>query len=167
MMQALQLGSRRHGGKLVCGLAALTILAASVLPASAQMGPREGEGTAAGAIIGGIVGGLIGGQGGAAVGGAIAGTVIGGIIGNRIGAALDEEDRIALEQATRTAIRSGKSQRYANKRTGVKARAQVISSQKNSAGQPCRTIKQEVVTKDGNVINDTVSACRGPNGWQV
>jgi surface antigen len=130
------------------------------------MGPREGEGTAAGAILGGVIGGLIGGRGGAAVGGAIIGTVVGGLIGNRIGASLDEEDRVAMERATRAAITSGKSQRYANKRTGVKARAQVISSQKVD-GKPCRTIKQEVVLKDGNTVSDTVRACRGPNGWQV
>jgi len=165
-MQSLQVNPRRHGGKLVCGFAALTILAGSVAPAPAQMGQREEEGTAAGAIIGGIVGGLIGGRGGAAVGGAIAGTVIGGIIGNRIGAAIDEEDRAALERATRTAIRTGKSQRHANKRTGVRIRAHVVSSQKVE-GKPCRTIKQEVVLKDGNVLNDTVRACRGPNGWEV
>ena len=157
---------RSHGHKVIGSLAALTILAGSLAPAAAQMGPREEEGTAAGAIIGGIVGGLIGGRGGAAVGGAIAGVVIGGLIGNRIGAAIDEEDRAALEQATRVAIRSGKSQRRTNKRTGVRIRAQVISSQKVE-GKPCRTIKQEVVLKDGNVVNDTVRACRGPNGWEV
>ena len=155
-----------HRKSFVCGVAALSILAGSVAPASSQMGQKESEGTAAGALIGGIIGGFAGGRGAGAVGGAIAGTVIGGFIGNRIGAALDEEDRAALERATRAAITSGKSQRYANKRTGVKVRAQVVSSQKVE-GKPCRTIKQEVVLKDGNVVNDTVRACRGPNGWEV
>ena len=157
---------RGRGKQLACGLAALAILAGSVMPAPAQMGQKEEEGTAAGAIIGGIVGGLLGGRGGAAVGGAIAGTVIGGFIGNRIGAALDEEDRLALERATRTAMTSGKSQRHTNKRTGVRVRAQVVSSQKVE-GKQCRTVKQEVVLQDGNVMSDTVRACRGPNGWEV
>ena len=165
-MQFSRLIPARCDRRLMCGVAALAILAGSMTPASAQMGPREGEGTAAGAIIGGIVGGLIGGRGGAAVGGAIIGTVVGGLIGNRIGAALDEEDRVAFERATRRAITSGKSQRYTNKRTGVRARASVVSSQKVE-GKPCRTIKQEVVLKDGNVVSDTVRACRGPNGWEV
>jgi surface antigen len=163
-MSKIQANPARHS--LLCGLAALTILAGSIAPAPAQMGPREGEGTAAGAILGGVVGGLIGGRGGAAVGGAIIGTVVGGLIGNRIGAALDEEDRRAMERATRAAITSGKAQRYANKRTGVKVRARVVSSQKVD-GKPCRTIKQEVVLKDGNTVSDTVRACRGPNGWEV
>jgi hypothetical protein len=52
------------------------------------------------------------------------------------------------------------------KRTGVRARAQVVSSQKVQ-GRPCRTVKQEVVLKDGSVMSDTVRACRGPNGWEV
>jgi surface antigen len=151
---------------LACGLVAGTLVIGSVAPAPAQMGPREGEGTAAGAIMGGIIGGLIGGHGGAAVGGAIAGTVIGGMIGNRIGAQLDAEDRAWMAQATRVAIRSGKTQRHVSKKTGAKMRAEVVSSQKVD-GKPCRTIKQEVVLKDGNVVNDTVSACRGPNGWEV
>jgi surface antigen len=163
-MRKIQANPAKRG--LLCGLAALAIVTGTAAPAPAQMGPREGEGTAAGAILGGVVGGLIGGRGGAAVGGAIIGTVVGGLIGNRIGAALDEEDRRAMERATRTAITSGKSQRYANKRTGVKVRAQVLSSQKVD-GKPCRTIKQEVVLKDGNTVSDTVRACRGPNGWEV
>jgi len=165
-MQASQSISKCFGGRLLGGVAAIVILLGSIAPAPAQMGPREEEGTAAGAVIGGIVGGLIGGRGGAAVGGAIAGSVIGGLIGNRIGAALDEEDRIAFERATRRAITSGKSQRYANKRTGVRARAQVVSTQKVQ-GKPCRTVKQEIVLKDGTTMNDTVRACRGPNGWEV
>jgi uncharacterized protein YcfJ len=164
-MQSLQMNPRKHGKTLVSGLAALAILAGSVMPA-AQGGPREEEGTAAGAILGGVIGGLIGGRGAAAVGGAFAGAAIGGFIGNRIGAALDEEDRIAFERATRRAIVSGRSQRYRNKRTGVSARAQVVSSQKVQ-GKPCRTVKQEVVLKDGKVMSDTVRACRGPNGWEV
>jgi surface antigen len=165
-MQASRIVPRRYDNRLVGGLAALLVLVGSAAPAPAQMGPKEGEGTAAGAIVGGIVGGLIGGRGASAVGGAIAGAAIGGFIGNRVGAALDEEDRIAFEAATRRAITSGKSQRYANKRTGVRARAQVVSSQRVQ-GKSCRTVKQEVVLKDGRVMSDTVRACRGPNGWEV
>jgi surface antigen len=165
-MQKVRHSVFSHSKVLACGLVAGTLVIGSVAPAPAQIGQKEGEGTAAGAIMGGILGGVLGGRGGGAVGGAIAGTIIGGIIGNRIGAALDAEDRAALEQATRVAINSGKSQRRTNKKTGVKMRAEVVSSQKVD-GKPCRTIKQEVVLKDGNVVNDTVKACRGPNGWEV
>lgn len=159
---------RRSNGAsaAICAALALGIVATSAAPVQAQMGPRESEGTAAGAIFGGILGGALGGRGAGAVGGALAGAVIGGLIGNAIGAALDAEDRRAFEQTTRSAITSGKSRSYSNKRTGVKARAQVVSSRKVD-GRECRTIKQEVVLKDGSVLSDTVRACKGPNGWET
>lgn len=131
----------------------------------AQMGPKESQSTIGGALIGGIVGGLIGHGGSASVVGAIAGTAIGGFIGNRIGASLDEQDRIALARATRAAFASGKSQRFRRK-SGVHGNISVVSSSRVN-GKPCRTVKQEIVLKNGSVLNDTLSACRGPNGWQV
>ncbi|HZL31834.1 MAG TPA: glycine zipper domain-containing protein [Pseudolabrys sp.] len=143
-------------------------LAAAITPvvtAKAQMGPKESEGTISGALLGGIVGGFIGHGGSSSVVGAIAGTAIGGLIGNRIGASLDEQDRAALARATRAAFVSGKSQRF-SRRAGVHGQVQVTSST-NIDGKPCRTVRQEIILKDGNVLNDTVSACRGPNGWQV
>jgi uncharacterized protein YcfJ len=147
-----------------CAALALSIIAGA--PTHAQMGPSESEGTAAGTIFGGIIGGALGGHGAGAVGGAIAGAAIGGLIGNRIGAALDEQDRAAFQQATRRAITTGRSRHYANKRTGVKARAEVVSSRQVD-GRQCRTVKQEVVLKDGSVLSDTVHACKGPNGWET
>ena len=148
------------------GLFAMALAIGGAAPSRAQMGPQESGGTAAGALFGGILGGVIGGRGSNAVVGAVAGAAIGGLIGNRIGAALDAQDRAAVAQATRAAMVSGKSRRYVSKRTGVSARAQVVSTTR-SAGRECRTIKQEVVLKDGSVLNDTVSACKGPNGWEV
>jgi surface antigen len=141
-------------------------LCASILPSQAQMGPREGEGTAAGALLGGVIGGLAGGRGGRGVAGAIAGAAIGGFIGNRIGAALDEQDRQAMARATRAAAASGGSKQFSNRKTGVRGRAQVVSSQ-SVDGRQCRTIRQEVTLKDGSNVSDTVRACKGPRGWEV
>lgn len=132
---------------------------------SAQMGPKESQGTVGGALVGGIIGGFIGGGGSNSVVGSIAGAAIGGLIGNRIGASLDEQDRLALARATRAAFASGRSQHF-SRRSGVHGRIDVVSSTKVD-GKPCRTVKQEVVLKDGSVLSDTVSACRGPHGWQV
>jgi len=165
MTKLLQKRSNRVG-TAICATLALGLVVTSVAPTQAQMGPRESEGTAAGAIFGGIIGGVLGGRGAGAIGGAIAGAAVGSFIGNRIGAALDAEDRAAVEQVTRSAVTTGKSRRYANKRTGVKARAQVVSSRKVD-GRECRTVKQEVVLKDGSVLSDTVRACKGPNGWEA
>ena len=141
-------------------------LCAAVLPSQAQMGTREEGGTAAGALLGGALGGLAGGRGSRGVIGAVAGAAVGGFIGNRIGAALDEQDRQALAQATRAAATSGKSRQFSSKKTGVRGRAQVVSSQQVN-GRNCRTIRQEVTLKDGSSLNDTVRACKGPNGWEV
>lgn len=148
------------------GMACAVLFMGSAAPSQAQMGPQESGGTLGGSILGGVIGGAIGGRGSRAVVGAVAGAAIGGMIGNRIGAALDAQDRAAVAQATRSAMTSGKSRSYVSKRTGIKARAQVVSSTK-TAGRECRTIKQEVVLKDGSVLNDTVRACKGPNGWEV
>ena len=151
---------------IICATLAFGMIVMCGRPGHAQMGPNESSGTAAGAIFGGIIGGVLGGRGGSAVGGAIAGATVGGLIGNRIGAALDEEDRAAVARVTRSAIRTGRTRHYRNKRTGVKAKARVVRSRKVE-GHECRTVKQEVVLKDGSVLSDTVRACKGPNGWQV
>jgi uncharacterized protein YcfJ len=165
MTKLLQRRSNKAGAA-ICATLALGLVVTSAAPTQAQMGPSESEGTAAGAIFGGIIGGVLGGRGAGAVGGAIAGAAIGSFIGNRIGAALDAEDRAGVERVTRSAASTGKSRRYTNKRTGVKARAQVVSSRKVD-GRECRTVKQEVVLKDGSVLSDTVRACKGPNGWEA
>lgn len=137
-------------------------------PASAQfMGPKEEIGTGTGALIGGIVGSFVGGGAGARVGAAVAGAVIGGVIGNRIGAALDEEDRRQAEAMTRATMSSASSRSYTNKRTGVRVKTRVTSTSKNASGQTCRTVQQEVVKPDGQVVTDTVKGCRGADGWKV
>ena len=156
-----------HGRPLTAAaVLALGLIVGSAQPSSAQMGQREGEGTAAGALLGGVLGGLIGGSGGRAVVGVVAGAAIGGLIGNRIGASLDEEDRRAMATATRAAAVSGKPKKFSSRKTGVRGTAQVVSTQQVD-GRQCRTIKQEVVLKDGSVLNDTVNACKGARGWEV
>ena len=152
--------------QVVLGTACAILFIGTAAPSQAQMGPQESGGTLGGSILGGVIGGAIGGRGSSAVVGAVAGAAVGGMIGNRVGAALDAQDRAAVAQATRAAMASGKSRSYVSKRTGIKARSQVVSSTKG-AGRECRTIKQEVVLKDGSVLNDTVRACKGPNGWDV
>jgi surface antigen len=133
-------------------------------PASAQMmGPREEGGTAAGALIGGALGGALGGRN--PVAGAIVGAAVGSFVGNRIGAALDEADRQALSSATRAAVVSGKPKRFSRK-GGARGKVDVVRTSQSN-GRQCRTLRQEVVLKDGRVLNDTVNACKGPRGWEV
>lgn len=148
-----------------CSAVAIGVISSSVDGSHAQMGPKETEGTFLGAIVGGSVGSMIGGRAGVA--GGIAGAVVGGMIGNRIGASLDEQDRIALAQATRAAITSGRTHRFSNRRTGVRGTVELSSQSQNSDGKLCRTVVQKVTLKDGSVVNDSVSACRGPRGWEI
>jgi surface antigen len=135
---------------------------------SAEYGQKEAQGQEIGSIVGNIVAPYI------PVGNSVAGQLlqanagtIGGLIGGAIGAALDEEDRKALEESTRVAFRSGKPQTFSNRKTGVRASVRVTGSRTNEEGRQCRTVKQEVKLKDGTALSDTVSACRGPNGWEV
>ena len=150
---------------LFAGAVAISLAVSVVLPAAAQMGTKETQGTMGGVLLGGILGGVIGGGGASSVIGAISGAAVGGLIGNRVGASLDQQDRAALSRATRAAFVSGHSQRFA-RRAGAHGSVTVVSST-NEGGKPCRTVSQEVVLKDGSTLSDTVSACRGPHGWQV
>jgi surface antigen len=149
---------------LFVGALVLTILGSV---AQAQMGPKESGGTVGGALIGGVLGSALGGSGAGRIVGGVAGAAVGGMIGNRIGASLDEEDRRAMSRSTRSAMTSGSSSQFTNKKTGVKGTAKVISNSRNASGQACRTVAQEVVLKDGSVVRDQVTGCKGANGWAV
>ena len=133
-------------------------------PALAQ-GPKEQEG----AMMGGVIGSLFSMvPGGSSVGGQIAKSMaptIGTFVGGAIGAQLDEQDRKALAAATSRAFSSGKIQSFKGK--SGRGTVSVVDSRKNDAGQPCRTVKQNVVLANGQAVSDTVSACKGPKGWQI
>jgi surface antigen len=150
--------------KLFVGVLVLTM---SGTAAQSQMGPKESGGTVGGALIGGVLGSALGGSGAGRIVGGVAGAAVGGFIGNRIGASLDEEDRRAISRSTRSAMTSGSSSQFTNKKTGVRGTAKVVGSSRNASGQACRTVAQEVVLKDGSVVRDQVTGCKGPNGWAV
>lgn len=133
-----------------------------------QTGQKEMQGSQVGSIVGSVVGAYI--PGGNSVAGQVlrsqSGT-IGGLVGGAIGAALDEEDRRALAQTTRDALTSGQRKTFSNNQTGVRGSVTVTSSRVDSGGNQCRTVKQDVRLKDGTALADTVSACKGPSGWDV
>lgn len=153
-------GKCRRGG-------ASEVLERSEAPISRRSGPnKETLGTVGGVIIGGLIGGALGGRGSGAALGAVGGALVGGFLGNRIGAHLDEQDRLALARLTRQAAASGGPRSYYNRRTGIRATIRPGRSY-TSAGQICRTVQQEVVMKDGTLMNDSVKSCKGANGWVV
>jgi surface antigen len=133
-----------------------------------QVGQKQAQGSQIGTVVGSIVGGYI------PTGGSVAGQVlqsqagtIGNLVGGAIGAALDEEDRQALARATKAAFVSGQNKTFSNTRTGVRGSVTVTANSKSSSGQACRTLRQEAVLPNGKVVSEDVSACKGPNGWDV
>jgi surface antigen len=146
----------------VHALSIVLICAALAACSGTEYGQKQAEGQEIGSIIGGIVGPYI-------PGGSVAAQIArnhSGLIGGAIGAALDEEDRLALEKSTRQAFASGKSRSFSNKKTGVSGSVKVTGSRVEQ-GRQCRTVQQDVKLKDGTALKDTVSACKGPNGWEV
>lgn len=128
-------------------------------------GPKQQSGAVIGALAGGLVGSQFG-SGSGRVGAALAGAALGGIIGGSIGAQLDAQDRARLQEITTASIRTGGNRSFRNPKTGVRATTRVVSSN-NANGKLCRTVQQDVTLANGQVSRDTVSGCKGPNGWTV
>ena len=144
----------------------LTLIITCLPLAAPAQGPKERQGQEIGGLLGGFLSAI---PGGSSVGGQIArqlAPTVGAAVGGSIGAQLDEEDRQALARATRRALSSGSTQSFSSKSV-TRGNATVLSNSKNAEGQPCRTIKQDLVMKNGTVLSETVSGCKGPNGWQI
>ena len=144
------------------------LLACSTTTSYDQVGQKQEQGEEIGSIIGDMLGTYL------PVGNSVAGQVlkthagtIGGLVGSAIGASLDEEDRQALDKATRASFESGQSRSFTNKRTGVRGSVTVTNTRLNQSGQQCRTVKQDVKLKDGTALSENVSACKGPDGWRA
>ena len=168
-MRCSYCASAKYGSRVVIAAAIASSLVACASPTSYdQTGQKQAQGSQIGSIVGSVVGSYIPG------GGSVAGQVlqsqagnIGSLVGGAIGAALDEEDRQALARATRAAFVTGQRKTFSSSRTGVRGSVTVTANTRNSSGQPCRTVKQEAVLPNGTVVSDIVSACKGPNDWEV
>jgi surface antigen len=90
-------------------LIAIALIGTGVAACSANSGPKEAGGTAAGAVAGGVIGNAIGGSAGNRLAGTVIGAAIGGFLGNRIGAALDDEDKRRAYAAQMQALETGPS----------------------------------------------------------
>ncbi len=145
----------------ILGLVLGTVLAAC----SANSGPKEVGGTAAGALAGGLIGNAIGGSAGNRVAGTLIGATIGGIFGNRIGAALDDEDKRRAYAAQMQALETGPSGapvawrnpddgRYGNVVPGPAYQAN---------GATCRQFTHTIYI-DGAPQTQRGTACRNPDG---
>jgi len=149
-------------------LAAVTVVL--FLSACAQdSGPKEGMGTLIGAGLGALAGSQIGDGKGQMAAVAI-GALAGAYIGKEIGKSLDRADRLAMQQATQTALEkspSGKVTEWKNPDTGHYGTVTPQPVFETAEGQTCREY-QQTVTVGGETVTGYGTACRQPDGsWRI
>ncbi len=86
---------------------------------------------------------------------------------------IGDEDRQNIIKITRKAADTGKLQVFTNPNSGVEGRAEVVKSSmlpiqeagKVDGVRECKTIRKSVVLKDKREITESVTTCKGPDGW--
>lgn len=86
---------------------------------------------------------------------------------------IGDEDRKNIITITRKAADTGKLQVFTNPNSGVEGRAEVVKSSmlpiqetgKVDGVRECKTIRKSVVLKDKREITESVTTCKGPDGW--
>jgi surface antigen len=146
-------------------LLAVALVGLSVAACSANSGPKEVGGTAAGALAGGVIGNAIGGSTGNRLAGTVIGAAIGGFVGNRIGASLDDEDRRRAYAAQMQALEAGPSGAPVAWRNPDSGRyGNVVPGPAYQAnGANCRSYTQTIYI-DGTPQTERGTACRNPDG---
>jgi surface antigen len=144
---------------------AAALVAANVAACSANSGPKEVGGTAAGAVAGGLIGNAIGGSAGNRFAGTVLGAAIGGFVGNRIGASLDEEDRRRAYAAQMQALETGPSGAPVAWRNPDSGRYGNIVPGPAYAenGVTCRQYTSTIFV-NGTPQTERDTACRNPSG---
>lgn len=133
---------------------------------------KQQAGTGAGALVGGLLGSQIG-KGSGKTAATLVGVLAGGVAGNQIGKYLDDRDRQQAAAASQRAFDTGASQQWRNPSTGNSGTIQVVdqpvqvNTPAHTSGRVCRTTKQTVNLANGTSRDDEVTACKGPNGWEV
>jgi surface antigen len=154
---------------LMTRLPAGALVALSLAACSADSGPREVGGTAAGAVAGGLLGDAIGGAAGSRAAGTLVGAALGGFLGNRIGAALDDEDKRRAYAAQMQALETGPSGAPVAWRNPDSGRyGNVVPGPAHQInGAPCREYTHTVYI-DGQLQTQRGTACRNPDGtWSI
>jgi surface antigen len=132
-----------------------------VLPACQSTDTRQ-VGGLLGSIGGAIGGSYLGRYLGGGTAGSIAASVLGGVAGWYVGAGigqhLGKDDQQRMVDASQRAFDTGQTQTFSNPNSGVKGRAEIVSSAQQNP--ECKTIRQTVVLKDGKIITDDVNNCK-------
>jgi surface antigen len=146
-------------------LLAVALMGVSVAACSADSGPKEVGGTAAGALAGGLIGNAVGGSTGNRFAGTVIGAAIGGFVGNRIGASLDDEDKRRAYAAQMQALESGPSGAPVAWRNPDSGRyGNIVPGPAYQAnGASCRSYTHTIYI-DGIPQTERGTACRNPDG---
>src|SRR5271156_5298680 len=150
-------------------LMAIALVGTSLAACSANSGPKEVGGTAAGAAAGGVIGNVIGGSAGNRLAGTVIGAAIGGFVGNRIGAALDDDDKRRAYAAQMQALETGPSGAPVAWRNPDSGRyGNVVPGPVYEVnGAACRQYTHTVYI-DGQLQTERGAACRNPDGvWTI
>lgn len=147
--------------KILAALAACAL----VLSGCADMGQKEGIGTATGAALGGLLGAQIG-HGTGRLAATAAGAVLGGMVGGSVGRSMDEQDRMRAAQVLETS-RTGSTVQWHNPDTGASYAMTPTKTYENPAGAPCREYTTQAII-GGQTQTVYGTACRQPDGsWQI
>ena len=148
---------------------AIALAGLSTVACSADSGPKEIGGTAAGAVAGGVIGNAVGGSVGNPFVGTLAGAALGAFLGNRIGAALDDDDKRRAYAAQMQALEAGPSGAPVAWRNPDSGRyGNVVPGPAYQVnGTPCRQYTHTVYI-DGKPQIDRGTACRNSDGtWST
>jgi surface antigen len=145
---------------------ALGSIFASLVGCSSEPGgvSKSTVGLALGSVAGGVAGSYI--PGGNHLAGTLIGAAAGGAAGAAIGAALDEQDRQEMARLTQLSFETGQDQEFTSPRTNARVQVKVVKTV-TVAKKLCRTVQQDVELKDNSKTSESVTACKGPNGWVV
>ena len=86
---------------------------------------------------------------------------------------IGDHDKQNIIKITRKAADTGQLQIFNNIDSGVQGKAEVVMSKalptleegKQDGVRECKTVRQTVVLKDRREITETVTICKGPDGW--
>lgn len=143
----------------------LTIIAVIMLLPACQ----SAETRRFGGILGGVAGSVGGSYLGSALGGGTAGRIVGAVaggvagyyVGAHIGGYLGQDDKEKMARTSQAAFDTGQTQTFSNPDTGVKGKAEVVSSaQAAQQDQDCKMIRQTIVLKNGKTVTEDVKSCK-------
>lgn len=145
----------------------LTIIALVMLLPACQSAETRRFGGILGSVAGSIGGSYLGSSLGGGTAGRILGAVAGGVagyyVGSHIGGYLGREDKERMAQTSQAAFETGEPQTFSNPDTGVKGKAEVVSSAKTAQqNEDCKIIRQTIVLENGKTVTEDVKSCKEP-----